>query len=346
MARQNVLVLGATGYIGSSIAATLRRAGHDVWCLVRSKESAGAMALQLCGCRLFVGDAKQPDTWTALADKAQAIVFATNLKGEDVATLLGRRDAVAQRIEGGEDVSSVVLNKTVVYTSGCLVYGADTSRSLIDENSPLSPLVFVSWRPITERKLLSAALEGTYIKRAVVIRPGFLYGLQGGYLEAFRSFHDHQKAEIIGEGDNCIPTVHVEDLADLYLRAVENPNASGCYNACSDSNDSYFAIVEATARAAASYHSSLSSGGPSAGQIDVSVQHRPANPSNAMDQMLSIDLFVSSERAHNELGWVHRHASLVEEADIHFNSWLAYRHLRCSVSSSSSSSGPVVHAIH
>lgn len=155
MTKLRVLVLGATGYIGSAIAEALRRAGHDVWCLVRAKDTLAASQLHQRGCRLFVGDVKDSATWIKLADKANAIVFATNLKGDDITTLIEHRANKDLSPTADEPhLADILLNKTVVYTSGCLVYGADTSKNLIDENSPLSPLAFVSWRPKIERSRL------------------------------------------------------------------------------------------------------------------------------------------------------------------------------------------------
>ena len=39
-----VFITGATGYIGFSVASAYRRAGHEVWGLVRSEEKARRVA--------------------------------------------------------------------------------------------------------------------------------------------------------------------------------------------------------------------------------------------------------------------------------------------------------------
>src|SRR5207248_8944836 len=67
-----VFVTGGTGYIGSAVALRLKKAGHDVSALVRSKEKGSA--LQAAGVKLIVGDLGNPAGYAATAWGVQAIV--------------------------------------------------------------------------------------------------------------------------------------------------------------------------------------------------------------------------------------------------------------------------------
>src|ERR1700694_483532 len=67
-----VFVTGGTGYIGSAVALRLKKAGHDVSALVRSKEKGAA--LQGAGVKLVAGDLGTPAEYAAAAYGAQAFV--------------------------------------------------------------------------------------------------------------------------------------------------------------------------------------------------------------------------------------------------------------------------------
>ena len=61
-----------------------------------------------------------------------------------------------------------------LYTSGVWVLG-DTGGRLVDETAPVNPVKLVAWRPAMEQMVLAA--RGV---RAIVIRPGVVYGHGGG----------------------------------------------------------------------------------------------------------------------------------------------------------------------
>jgi uncharacterized protein YbjT (DUF2867 family) len=58
----SVLVTGATGFIGSRLAAQLSHRGHHVRCLVRDRQRPAARDLEDIGCELHVGDLLDPAT--------------------------------------------------------------------------------------------------------------------------------------------------------------------------------------------------------------------------------------------------------------------------------------------
>jgi len=106
--------------------------------------------------------------------------------------------------------------KAFVFTSGAWVHG-DTHGHVLDESAHLHPPPIVGWRAETERQVLE-----TPGIRAIVIRPGIVYG-HGGGLPAMLVDAARRQGVIRmpGDGRNRWSVVHLDDLADLYVRAVE-----------------------------------------------------------------------------------------------------------------------------
>src|SRR5437764_736703 len=70
-----------------------------------------------------------------------------------------------------------------------------------------------------EERVLAGARRGI---RSIVIRPAIVYGRGGGIPATFvESARKEGAARFIGSGENRWPLVHVDDLADLYLLALE-----------------------------------------------------------------------------------------------------------------------------
>jgi nucleoside-diphosphate-sugar epimerase len=81
----------------------------------------------------------------------------------------------------------------------------------------------VAWRSAVEREVLLAAADGV---RSVVLQPAVVYGRAGGLPARFTSSARRDgAARFVGTGENRWAVVHVDDLAELYLRALERAPA-------------------------------------------------------------------------------------------------------------------------
>jgi uncharacterized protein YbjT (DUF2867 family) len=67
-----VLLLGATGFIGSAVAARLAREGHQVIGLARHVPQASKAGVQIVA--FDIAEARKPENWTALLDGVDAVV--------------------------------------------------------------------------------------------------------------------------------------------------------------------------------------------------------------------------------------------------------------------------------
>lgn len=195
----NVLITGATGYIGGAVAEAVAGAGHVVHALAHSNAAADAVVRR--GWTPAPGTLHDPRALSRLVGGMDAVIHAANTGGADAA----RVDTAATRaiLEGLRGAG-----RTFVYTSGAWVLGAGRT----DETSAARPAALVSWRAALEQEIRGAAPDIA----TVVLRPGIVFGRGGG----IPGMIVRGELPVVGVGVQRWPLVHVEDLADLYVRAL------------------------------------------------------------------------------------------------------------------------------
>src|SRR5262249_13033996 len=121
---QKIFVTGASGHLGSAIAARLLRAGHEGYGLTRKSEAAGA--LDRIGVKPVIGDLSNPPTFLGALKNCDAAVHASidpkNASERDQSALEAFRSAAQDgRL------------RRLLYTSATWVYG-DTAGLVVDES--------------------------------------------------------------------------------------------------------------------------------------------------------------------------------------------------------------------
>jgi nucleoside-diphosphate-sugar epimerase len=284
-----VFLTGATGYIGSAVAEALCHAGYAVVGLARSEDQARVLAAN--GLGAHAGDLRDPASVAEGAHEGDAVIHAGFAAGADG----GQTDRAAVEAILGE-LSQ--LNRPFVYTSGCWVLG-NTGDKIADEDSPLAPAPLVAWRPAVEQLVLAAAQQGV---QGVVIRPAVVYGRGGGLVRMLLdSAREYGAARMIGDGDNRWSFVHVDDLADLYVRALGAASGTLLF-ASHGPAVRVREVAEAAGRAAGR------DGAVEAVPLDEA--RRSIGP---MVGGLALDQQISGERAMRVLGWRPHGPSVLEE---------------------------------
>ncbi|HEX7808978.1 MAG TPA: NAD-dependent epimerase/dehydratase family protein [Thermoanaerobaculia bacterium] len=177
-----IFLTGATGYLGSAIAAELIRGRHDVTALVRSSTSAARVLSY--GIEPHHGDLRDPSTYRDVALAADAIVHAGVESGGD-------------RMDVDRIFVDATAGPTLVYTSVMFVLGN------VDDGDESSPAT--GTRATHERIVLDAG--------GAVIRPGMIHG---GDAWLFTN------PMYVGDGNNRWPLVERDDVATLYRLVVEH----------------------------------------------------------------------------------------------------------------------------
>src|SRR5689334_622940 len=72
--KHRIFVTGATGYLGSAIAAGMAHAGHDVYGLTRHADREPM--LEAMGVKPVVGDLAESEPWIGILQNCDAVVHA------------------------------------------------------------------------------------------------------------------------------------------------------------------------------------------------------------------------------------------------------------------------------
>src|SRR6266852_454113 len=245
-----ILVTGATGFIGAAVARRLLQQGHEVLALSRS--GAAAAKLRVAGLIPVAGNFADPSSLAAPAAQVDAIVSTASIgqvEGSPDA-FAKDRDAVAVMTRALGD-----SGKPFIFTSGSAIFGVFTkgeaSPTIFDEDHrvPLPASVFappqaeipqplvdgfggsMAPRAETEKAVLNAA--GV---RGIVIRPGLVYGEGRGYdlPNLIALTKTHGAAPHLGVGGVRQGYVHLDDLVELYVMALERAPAGTMLHGVTD----------------------------------------------------------------------------------------------------------------
>ena len=290
-----VFLTGGTGYLGSALLEGLVRHGHHVDALVRHSEAAARVSSR--GAHPILGDLQNAASWSAAADAADGAIHAA------VEYSARQRDLDAAAIDSLLRLPSRT-GRFLIYTSGIWVLGA--APQPVDETAPVNPVELVAWRPAHELRVLASAAQGV---RAIVVRPGIIYGGSRGIVGDLLKDAANSLVRIVGGGDNHWPLIYDRDLGELYARLVSTPDAAGVYHATDGGAETVNEIVAALAEHAPKQ--------PSIRHVPQAEARKKMGP---YADALALDQIVRSPRA-RALGWSPTLHSVAGNAARLFEEW-------------------------
>jgi nucleoside-diphosphate-sugar epimerase len=282
-----VFITGGSGYIGRSTIQALIRHGIEVTALARSEHSARTVSG--LGATPVAGTLTDTDVLRKAARQVDGVIHL----GVDYTEGTADVDRVA-----AEALQQGAGTRPYVHTGGVWVYG-DTD-GVVDEDAPLSPPHTTAWRLDNEKRVLARAATGQH---PVVVMPGLVYGRSGGLVQSY--FVEPGRAAgavpCIGDGTNHWALVHVDDLAELYVLALNAP-AGGIYAGVSGQNLPVGTITQALSHAA---------GCP--GRIDSLTLEEAIQRMGPIAEAFALDQQLTGARARRELGWTPTHLDALTE---------------------------------
>jgi dihydroflavonol-4-reductase len=221
-----VFVTGGTGFIGSHVVQRLAAGGHEVTCLVRPGRSPEAIERQ--GARVMRGDLGDPDSLRRGMAGAEGVI---HLAAAYEFWVPERSVYRKTNVEGVRHVMECALERRVakvVMVSTFGVWGHPTPEP-IDERTPFgAERTSEYFQTKYEGEQLAWELARSRGLPLVVVYPGAVLGAgdpkaSGAYLGLLA--HHRMPATLFEEAP--FPFVHVDDAAEVVVRALEKPGNLG-----------------------------------------------------------------------------------------------------------------------
>ena len=225
-----VFVTGATGFVGRHLTMRLLREGHEVVAWVRDDRKArsilGAEVERLSTAEGDGGLRRE-------LERADAVI---NLAGAPVAerwTEARKRAMRSSRVDLTERLVRVMGEgsarpQVLVSTSAVGVYG-DRGDEVLDETSTTTGGFLGELSADWEAAARGAEKLGV---RVALMRVGVVLGPEGGAMAKLLPIFRAGAGGALGSGRQWMPWIHLDDLVEMYVRALHEPDWSGPINVC------------------------------------------------------------------------------------------------------------------
>lgn len=224
--RLKILIGGASGLVGTQVAAMLSTAGHDVRTLVRGEPSRDDhIPWDPAGGRLEPGDVAWADVVIHLGGKSIATRF----------TASNQREILASRLESTRLIVNTCAAlaqedrpEAFICASAVGAYGTDRGDTVLTETDAFGDGFLAD---VCQRWEAAAARVEDLGMRWVSIRTGIVLSTLGGILKLQLPLYLLGGGGPLGNGRQWFSWIALDDMACIYARAAVDTSLSGPINA-------------------------------------------------------------------------------------------------------------------
>jgi predicted dehydrogenase/nucleoside-diphosphate-sugar epimerase len=224
--KPSVLVIGGAGFIGRSLVAKLADSGRTVRVFSRGKP----LGMERADGRVevFTGDLKSEADLVAAMDGVEGVFHLARAEEKTWSGYL-ENDVAVTRLIGEACLKAKV--KRLVYTGTISSFDATRRDAVIGADAPLDPKLdrrdlYSRSKGECERTL--SELAKTRGLPLVIARPGVVIGRGGPFQHwGIAMWRGATRCKMWGRGDNPLPFVEIEDVADGLARAMSTPGIEG-----------------------------------------------------------------------------------------------------------------------
>jgi uncharacterized protein len=217
-----IALTGSNGTVGSALAALLSTGGHRVIKLVRRAPRTE--------------DERHWRPNDPDADLLAGVDAVIHLAGAPIGgrfTPERKREILASRIGPTRALATLAARSAgrldaFVTASAVGFYGADRGDEMLTEGSGRGDGFLADVAAAWEDAATPASAAGI---RSVAVRTGIVQTPRGGMLRLLYPLFEAGLGGPLGDGTAWLPWIEIDDLLDIYLRAVTDPDLTGPVNA-------------------------------------------------------------------------------------------------------------------
>ena len=240
----SVLISGGSGLIGRYLTSSLLAAGYQVSLLSRNANKGERI-------RVFRWD---PEKGIIDHEVFEGIDFVINLAGANIGdkrwTKSRKEEIVKSRVDSTRFLHKVIIDKGIrikafISASASGIYGSVTSAKIFNENDPPAE----DFLGFTCKRWEEAAdLFNSSGIRTVKVRTSVVLEKSDSALSKLMKPGKFGFLIQTGSGQQYMPWIHIIDLCNIYLKAIEDPEIKGAYNAAAPQHVTHRDFMTALAK--------------------------------------------------------------------------------------------------
>ncbi|MCX6231796.1 MAG: TIGR01777 family oxidoreductase [Bacteroidetes bacterium] len=224
---ETVLISGGSGLIGKELSNKLTQKGYKVSILSRNPNKSAST-------QQYKWDIDTNYIEISAVEQADYII---HLAGENIGekpwTKSRKESIIKSRVNSCRLLFNAVKDagvkpKTFISASATGYYGAITIDKIFTENdAPADDFLgrcCYAWENETDK-------FQTIGIRTVKMRTGIVLSSKGGALSKMMKPAKMGFGAVLGNGKQYMPWIHIDDLCQLYINAIEDETINGAYNA-------------------------------------------------------------------------------------------------------------------
>ena len=224
---KRVLITGASGLVGTKLTEILLEMDYDVSHLGRSKTSKKSI-------KSYIWDIDKGFIEDGALENANIVV---HLAGAGVADERWTNKRKQKILNSRVQSTSLLYRKLALLNASCEaviaasaigIYGLNTGDTWLHEGAPSGDgflaMVTKQWeQEITRLEELNL--------RVVTLRTGIALSEKGGALPKITQSIGLNMGAVLGSGDQYMSWIHLDDLCTLFVKAIEDLDVRGVFNA-------------------------------------------------------------------------------------------------------------------